>query len=107
MAASERLGRALSLRPGEGRPLAVMGGYLLLNTATTTVISAAKNGLFLSVFPAELIPHAVILAALLTAAIFDRDSFDRVVEHNPVVARGIYRVLTERLRNTLAQVAAG
>jgi HEAT repeat protein len=37
----------------------------------------------------------------------DRDSFDRVVEQNPVVARGIYRVLTERLRNTLAQVAAG
>lgn len=37
----------------------------------------------------------------------DRDSFDRVVEQNPVVARGIYRVLTERLRNTLAQIAAG
>jgi hypothetical protein len=37
----------------------------------------------------------------------DRDSFDRAVEANPVVARGIYRVLTERLRNTLAQVAAG
>jgi HEAT repeat protein len=37
----------------------------------------------------------------------DRDSFDRVVEQNPVVARGIYRVLTERLRNTLARVAAG
>ena len=37
----------------------------------------------------------------------DRDSFDRAVEQNPVVARGIYRVLTERLRNTLAQVAAG
>ena len=35
----------------------------------------------------------------------DRDSFDRVVEQNPVVARGIYRVLTERLRNTLARVA--
>jgi hypothetical protein len=37
----------------------------------------------------------------------DRDSFDRVVEQNPVIARGIYRVLTERLRNTLARVAAG
>ena len=69
MSASERMARALSLRPGEGRPLAVMGGFLLLNTATTTVISAAKNGLFLSVFPAELIPHAVIAAALLTAAV--------------------------------------
>jgi CRP-like cAMP-binding protein len=37
----------------------------------------------------------------------DRDFLDRAVEANPVVARVIYRVLTERLRNTLAQVAAG
>jgi hypothetical protein len=37
----------------------------------------------------------------------DRDSFDRLIEQNPSVARGIYRVLTQRLRNTLAQVAAG
>jgi CRP-like cAMP-binding protein len=37
----------------------------------------------------------------------DRVAFDQVVEQNPAVARGIYRVLTERLRNTLARVAAG
>jgi CRP-like cAMP-binding protein len=37
----------------------------------------------------------------------DRTSFDRAVEANPVVARGIYRVLTARLRNTLAQVSTG
>ncbi len=37
----------------------------------------------------------------------DQGSFDRLVELNPAVARGIYRVLTQRLRNTLAQVAAG
>lgn len=37
----------------------------------------------------------------------DRDSFDKIIEQNPAVARGIYRVLTERLRNTLAQVASG
>ena len=42
-----------------------------------------------------------------TLLALDRDSFDRVIEQNPVVARGVYRVLTERLRNTLAQVAAG
>lgn len=46
---------------------AVMAGFLFLNTANTTVLSAAKNGLFLSAYPAELIPHAVISAALLTA----------------------------------------
>jgi hypothetical protein len=51
---------------------------------------------------------ATATAALATTLLrLDRDSFDRVVEQNPVVARGIYRVLTERLRNTLAQVAAG
>jgi hypothetical protein len=32
-------------------------------------LSAAKNGLFLSVYPGELIPHAVISAALLTALV--------------------------------------
>jgi CRP-like cAMP-binding protein len=37
----------------------------------------------------------------------DRDSFDALIEQNPSVARGIYRMLTRRLRNTLAQVAAG
>ena len=37
----------------------------------------------------------------------DRDSFDRLIEQNPAVARGIYRMLTQRLRSTLAQVAAG
>ena len=37
----------------------------------------------------------------------DQDSFDRLIEQNPAVARGIYRVLIQSLRNTLAQVAAG
>ena len=37
----------------------------------------------------------------------DQDSFDRLIEQNPSVARGIYRVLNQRVRNTLAQVAAG
>jgi len=66
---AERLVRALDLRQGESRPLLVMGGFLLLNTATTTVLSAAKNGLFLSEYEPELIPYAVISAALLTAAV--------------------------------------
>ncbi|MEM7417140.1 MAG: cyclic nucleotide-binding domain-containing protein [Gemmatimonadota bacterium] len=59
--------RALNLREGEGRTFAVMAGFLFLNTANTTVLSAAKNGLFLSVYEPELIPHAIIAAALLTA----------------------------------------
>jgi hypothetical protein len=66
---SQRIAHALNLRVGEGRTLGVMGGFLLLNTANTTVLSALKNGLFLSVYPADLIPHAVIAGALLTAAV--------------------------------------
>jgi len=65
----QRIAHALNLRTGEGRTLVVMGAFLLLNTANTTVLSALKNGLFLSVYPAGLIPHAVIAGALLTAAV--------------------------------------
>lgn len=63
------LARLLNLREGEGRPLAVLGAYLLVTTVVTTVVSASKNGLFLSVYPGALIPHAVIAAALLTAVV--------------------------------------
>lgn len=64
---ARKIQRALNLRQGEGRMFAVMAGFLFLNTANTTVLSAAKNGLFLSAYRPELIPHAVISAALLTA----------------------------------------
>lgn len=67
--AVRRFQRALNLRHGEGRTFAVMAGFLFLNTANTTVLSAAKNGLFLSVYEPELIPYAVIAAALLTALV--------------------------------------
>jgi len=46
-----------------------MAAFLLLNTANTTVISAAKNGLFLSEYAGELIPYAIIAAAMLTAVV--------------------------------------
>lgn len=62
-------GRALNVRPGEERTLVAMGAFLFLNTAVTTVLSAAKNGLFLSVYSSALIPQAVIAAALLTATV--------------------------------------
>ena len=64
-----KLARALNLRDGEGPTLAVMAAFFFLNTANTTVISAAKNGLFLSAYPGDLIPYAVIAAALLTAVV--------------------------------------
>jgi HEAT repeat protein/uncharacterized membrane protein len=64
-----RIQKALDLRPGEGRLFVVMGAFLLVNTATTTVLSAAKNGLFLSVYEPELIPRSIIYASLLTAVV--------------------------------------
>ena len=66
-AAWARLARILNLRAGEGRTFTVMGSFLLLTTANATFLSSAKNGLFLSVYEADLIPYAIIAAALLTA----------------------------------------
>ncbi len=63
------LSQALDLRQGEVRKVAVMAAFLFLNTANTTVLSAAKNGLFLSVYPGRLIPQAVIAASALTALV--------------------------------------
>ena len=62
------LARALGLRPGEGRTLMVLGSFLLLVSATFTVLAATKNGLFLSVYPATYIPHVIIAGALVSAA---------------------------------------
>jgi HEAT repeat protein len=64
-----RLARALDLREGEGHTLGVMAAFLFLNTATTTIISAAKNGLFLSEYQSDQIPYAIISAAILTAVV--------------------------------------
>ena len=69
MSPIQRIQKALDLRQGEGRLFVVMGAFLLANTANTTVLSAAKNGLFLSVYEPELIPHSIIYASLLTAVV--------------------------------------
>lgn len=67
--ATGRIARALNLRPGEERTLAVLGAYLLLCTAAGTILVATMNGLFLSVYPGRLIPHVIIASALLTAVV--------------------------------------
>ena len=54
---------------GDKRTFALLGAFLFLTSAATTVLSAAKNGLFLSIYSSRLIPQAVISAALLTAVI--------------------------------------
>lgn len=99
VAESSRIRRALNLRPGEGRVFGVMAGFLFLNTANTTVLSAAKNGLFLSVYEPELIPHAVIAAALVTAAV--------AVIFTGVVAGTGRRTLATGLTAVLVATVAG
>lgn len=93
MAAPNALTRALHLREGESRTLLVLGGYLLLCTATTTILSATKNGLFLSVYPGRYIPHVVIAAAMVTAAV--------AVVFSGVIAGTARRSLAARLTVTL------
>lgn len=62
-----RARRALNLREGEGRVFVVLAGYAFLGAAVTIILSAVKNGLFLSVYPSRLIPHAMVGAALVAA----------------------------------------
>lgn len=62
-----RLGEGLRLREGEGRLLTILGGFLFLITAATTLLEAGKNSLFLDVYPARLIPHSMIGAAFVAA----------------------------------------
>jgi len=61
-------GRFLDLRPGEGRVALVLFTHLFFVTAAAIVLSAAKNGLFLSAYPASLIPHVIVASAVTTAA---------------------------------------
>lgn len=90
------LARALHLRAGEGRTLLVLGGYLLLVTATTTILSATKNGLFLSAYPGRYIPHVVIGAAFVTAVVS--------VVFSGVIAGTARRSLALRLTTVLVAV---
>ncbi len=59
--------RVLDLREGEGRIAGLLVGHLFFTTAAAIILSAAKNGLFLSAYPARLIPHVIVASALVTA----------------------------------------
>ncbi|MBI4545893.1 MAG: cyclic nucleotide-binding domain-containing protein [Gemmatimonadetes bacterium] len=60
--------RALNIRPGELRLVAVLGCYVFLTTAAVVVLSSLKNGLFLSVYNTpEFIPYVIIASALVSA----------------------------------------
>lgn len=62
------LARLLDIQEGEGRTGAALFFHLFFVTAAAIVLSAAKNGLFLSAYPARLIPHVIVASSLTTAA---------------------------------------
>ena len=93
---------------GDAFYMVVQGSILISRGATKLATLGPREGFGeMSILDKEARSATATAMDDTTLLSLDRDSFDRVIEQNPVVARGVYRVLTERLRNTLAQVAAG
>jgi hypothetical protein len=93
---------------GDAFYLVVKGAVTISRGEATLATLGPREGFGeMSILDKETRSATATAAEATTLLSLDRDSFDRIIEQNPVVARGVYRVLTERLRNTLAQVAAG
>jgi HEAT repeat protein len=93
---------------GDAFYMVVSGSIIISRGATKLATLGSREGFGeMSILDSEPRSASATAAEETTLLMLDRDSFDRAIEQNPVVARGVYRVLTERLRNTLAQVAAG
>ena len=93
---------------GDAFYIVVQGSIIISRGATKLATLGSREGFGeMSILDREARSATATAGEDTTLLSLDRDSFDRVIEQNPVVARGVYRVLTERLRNTLAQVAAG
>jgi hypothetical protein len=93
---------------GDAFYMVVRGSVIVSRGATKLATLGPREGFGeMSILDRETRSATITAAEDTTLLSLDRDSFDRIIEQNPVVARGVYRVLTERLRNTLAQVAAG
>ncbi len=93
---------------GDAFYIVVQGAVIISRGATKLATLGPREGFGeMSILDRESRSATATASEETTLLTLDRESFDRVIEQNPVVARGVYRVLTERLRNTLAQVAAG
>ena len=92
---------------GDAFYIVVQGAVRITRGATLLATLGSREGFGeMAILDKESRSASATAAEDSTLLSLDRDSFDRVIEQSPVVARGVYRVLTERLRNTLAQVAA-
>jgi CRP/FNR family cyclic AMP-dependent transcriptional regulator len=93
---------------GDAFYVVVSGAIVISRGATKLATLGPREGFGeMSILDRETRSATATATEDTTLLSLDRDSFDRIIEQNPVVARGVYRVLTERLRNTLAQVASG
>ena len=93
---------------GDAFYMVVRGGIRITRGAVELAVLGSREGFGeMAILDRGTRSATAIAAEDTTLLRIDQDSFDRLVEQNPAVARGIYRVLTQRLRNTLAQVAAG
>jgi CRP-like cAMP-binding protein len=93
---------------GDAFYMVVQGGIRIHRGGTELALLGPREGFGeMAILDQETRSATATAAEATTLLRIDRPSFDRLIEQNPAVARGIYRVLTERLRNTLAQVAAG
>ena len=93
---------------GDAFYMVVQGSVVISRGMTKLATLGTREGFGeMSILDRESRSATAVAGEDTTLLSLDRDSFDRIIEQNPVVARGVYRVLTERLRNTLAQVAAG
>ena len=93
---------------GDAFYMVVSGGIRITRGAVELAVLGSREGFGeMAILDKETRSATATAAEATTLLRIDQDSFDRLIEQNPAVARGIYRVLTQRLRSTLAQVAAG
>ena len=93
---------------GDAFYMVVRGGIRITRGAVELALLGSREGFGeMAILDKETRSATATAAEATTLLRIDQDSFDRLIEQNPAVARGIYRVLTQRLRSTLAQVAAG
>jgi CRP/FNR family cyclic AMP-dependent transcriptional regulator len=93
---------------GDAFYMVVRGGVRITRGAVELAVLGSREGFGeMAILDQETRSATATAAEPTTMLRIDQNSFDRLIEQNPAVARGIYRVLTQRLRNTLAQAAAG
>ena len=93
--------------PGDAYYMVVRGAVSILRDDTELAVLESREGFGeMAILDQDTRSATAQAVGPTTLLVIDRDSFDQLVERNPAIARGIYRVLTQRLRSTLARIAA-